>query len=213
MTVITKLRKILIFSLLIILALGVGAFLSHNIKKSSSADLAKSCDNIFDTQCQEYLVNITKEKKYEEAIKIQRTRISENEKLLNEGKNKIKNKKWLSINEKEVQAEFGKLSTELAKKNKGVQKTDEYGSPIFEDFEKDYNQLAHNNFAIRDISLDTMIVATIQRKELKDYEGAIKTLENGRRILDENKYSPVYEEYIKMIERNILKNTKLIKND
>lgn len=205
-----KILKIMLWSLAVIILVGGAAIFAQHMKKNAASDLSTSCEMIFSPDCQEYLNKITKDKRYDEAIHIQERRIDENLNVLNHSESQIMDKKWLAMTASDAEKEFQKLSAELAKINKGEQKKDENGAPLFESFEKDYNLLQHNNMIIRDITLDTMIVATIQRKELKDYNAAIKTLEKGRKILDENKYFVLYDDYMKMIERGIEKNKKLL---
>lgn len=205
-----KILKIMLWSLAVIILVGGAALFAQHMKKGAASDLSTSCEMIFSPDCQEYLNKITKDKRYDEAIHIQETRIDENLNVLNNSKSQITDKKWLTMTASDAEKEFQKLSEELKKDNNGNPKKDENGAPLFESFEKDYNLLQHNNMIIRDITLDTMIVATIQRKELKDYNAAIKTLEKGRKILDENKYFVLYDDYMKMIERGIEKNKKLL---
>lgn len=198
-----------------LIALGIILLLSAvyllNKHFTKKPELGKSCENIFSMECQDYLVKITNEKKYEETVKIQSVRIKETEKLLDNNKNKIIEKSLFSMNAKEADEYYNKRLSELEKKNGGKQKYDEIGAPVFEEFEKDYAHLLYNNKLIGDIILDSMVVATIQRKELKDYYASIYTLKNAKKVLDENGYAADLDTYSKMIERNIKKAEKLLK--
>ncbi len=178
--------------------------LVKTMTKDYSENLSLSCKEVLSPECQEYLIIITKDKKFEEAINIQGVRIWENEKLLNSTKVKIQDKKWLDMTAADIDKKFAELQAQAPPRT-----LNKDGNPIFEQFEKDYSWILDNNETLRDIIMDILVVSTIQRKELKDKEGALNTLKQGQKILDQNKYCEQYDEYAALINRNIEKANNL----
>ena len=196
----SKYLKISIIVLVLLILAGTGMlYLNQKHKKPP-----QKCDVIFSPECQDYLFKVTKDGNYEEAISIQKHRIDENLAILKRNERKIKDKSWLELSFSDAEKKFKELGGAVFKNEKNA-KFDKNGAPIFEPFEKDYYLLKYNSITIRDIVLDTMIISTMQRRELKAYDEAKETLEKGKKILQENMYAENADEYLKMLDRNIKK--------
>ena len=193
------LKTSIIALILLILA---GTSMLYLNKKNSKAP--QKCDVIFSPECQDYLFKVTKSGNYEEAISIQKRRIDENVAILSRNERNIKDKSWLKLSFSEAEKKFKEMGGSVVKNEKNA-KFDKDGAPIFEQFEKDYYLLKNNSITIRDIVLDTMIISTMQRRELKAFDEAKTTLEKGKKILESNMYAEDADEYMKMLDRNIKK--------
>lgn len=162
-------KKALIYFLIFIVLVLLQRVWNHFYLLDPAAQFPKECKMVIESSCQDYINKITKEGKYEETVKIQKVRIKENEKILNFYKSKIFNKLLFFKNSKEAE------KTLAACIDKPVCK-------------RDYYLLKASDFTIRDIVIDSMAVAEIQLKELKDEEEAVKTLKHAKKILKQNNY-------------------------
>ena len=196
----SKYLKFAIIVLILLILVGTGMlYLKTKDRKSP-----KKCDVIFSPECQEYLFKVTKAGRYEEAISIQKRRIDENAAILKANNRKIKDKSWLELYFLEAEKKFQKMGGSIVKNEKNV-KFDKNGVPIFEQYEKDYYLLKNNSIIVRDIVLDTLIISTMQRRELKVLDEAKATLEKGKKILESNMYAESADEYMQILNRNIKK--------
>lgn len=198
-----KYLKISLIVLIILILAGTG-LLYLNKKNAKNPEAPQKCDMIFSPECQEYLHNVTKAGKYDEAIAIQKRRIDENVSILKRNERKMQDQSWLELSFNDAEKKFKKLGGSLIK-NEKTAKFDKNGAPIFESFEKDYYLLKYNSMTVRDIVLDTMIISTMQRREFKAFDDAKITLEKGKKILEQNMYAENADEYMQMLERNIKK--------
>lgn len=181
--VMTK-KKALFYLIVLIFAVG----LTTVWKKYYFADPAQyfpdACKMVISPSCNEYIINATKEKKYTEAVKIQKVRLSENEKILKFYKRKMRNKCLIEMTADEATESFKSCSIP-ANKN------------------KDFFLLSASNFTIQDIITDTISVSRIEKNELKDNNAALFTLKQGEKMLLKNKFYPNREVSLKFIQQEI----------
>lgn len=143
------------------------------------------CKNVLAPSCQVYINQITAEKKYDETVVIQQERIRQNKQVLSFYKRKITDKCLLNMSAKEAQDSL----IECAGK---------------ETCKKDYFLLKTSQITVQDIVLDSVAVAQIQYKELKDAKAAVKTLKSAKKILKQNKFMPEKDAAIEFIDKKIL---------
>ena len=203
-------KKNIVYILIIgvfLLILAAAAVWTQKVKSEKSKDLPGECNMIFDMKCQDYLIKITKQKKFDEALKIQRKRAQETEKIININKSKVKNKAWLNSNSEQIDKEYSNLKKEKEQKvkNNEVEAFDKDGAPLFDDFEKDYSLIIDNNYALRDFLLDSLIIAAIESKELKNNDKALAVVQHAKDVLTENKYYIYYKIHLEALDRNIKK--------
>lgn len=162
-------KKAFIYLLIFIVLVGCQRVWKHYYLMDPAKDFPEECKMTIEPSCQLYLNKISKEGKYEEAVKIQKVRINENEKILNFYKSRVFNKFLFYKTAKEVDEE---LKTCIDRPN----------------CKKDYYLLKASDFTIRDIVIDSLAVSEIELKELKDKNAAIKTLKKARKIVRKNKF-------------------------
>ena len=192
---------------LVLLVLAAVAVLSPKVADYHEDGMPAACNMIFDVKCQDYLIKITKQKKFVEALRIQRKRAFETLKIINANKNKVKNKTWLTLDSEKLDEEYAKLKKikEQKLKNKEIEAYDKDGTPLFDDFEKDYSLLIDNNYSLRDFLLDSLIIAAIESKELKNDSAALEAVQNAKKVLNDNKYYNYYDQHLGVLDRNIKK--------
>lgn len=142
------------------------------------------CKNVLAPSCQVYINQITAEKKYDETVLIQQERIRQNKQVLSFYKRKITNKCLLTMNAKDAHDSL------IASADKKTTK-------------KDYFLLKTSQITIQDITIDSLAVAQIQYKELKDAKAAVKTLKNAKKVLKQNEYMPEKDAAIEFIDKKI----------
>lgn len=149
-----------------------------------AAKLHPACKMVIAPSCQAYINEISAQKKYDEAVKIQKIRIKENEKILKFYKRKIVDKCLFEMTSKEAaSALMACIGTHKGK--------------------RDYFLLKTADFTIRDILIDSLAVSQIQYSELKDKKAAIATLKHARKIIKQNKYFTGREEAFKLIDKEM----------
>ena len=177
-------KKILIYLIIFIAAVWGAALFRHAVLSDPAENLAPACKIVVAPECQAYVLKISSEKKYEEALKIQKIRIKENEKLLKFYKSKVVDKCLFQMDAKEAQDSlYACIGT-----RKGL---------------RDYYLLRTAEFTVRDIFVDSLAVSQIQYSEFKDKKAAIKTLKHLQKILKQNKYVTNRDVMFKIIDKEL----------
>lgn len=166
--VMTK-KKALIYLLIFLILICATSIWNYFYLKNPTDKFPDECKMVIAPSCQMYLNKLSKEKKYEDAVKIQKVRISENEKILAFYKFKMKNKFLLFKSSEEAEKELLACINETNCK-------------------RDYFLLKACDFTLRDIAIDSMLVAEIELKELQDRKAALKTLKHAEKLIKKNKY-------------------------
>lgn len=161
-------KKAIIYSVIFIVLVCTTCIWKHFYLKNPTENFPDDCKLVVAPSCQIYLNKISEEKKYEEAVKIQKVRISENEKILSVYKFKMKNKSLLFKTSEEAEKEL------ISCINKP-------------DCKRDYYLLRACDITLRDIVLDSLVVAEIELKEFKDKKAALKTLKHAEKLVKKNK--------------------------
>lgn len=177
-------KKALIYLIIFIAAVWSSAIFRYLVLNDPAQKLAPECKMVVSTQCQQYVLKLSAEKKYEEAIQIQKIRIKENESILKFYKSKLTNKKLLKMDSKEAQESL--LSVMDTKEGK-----------------KDYFLLKTAEFTVKDILTDSLAVSQIQYSEFNDKKNAIKILKHAQKILNQNTYVSNREDLLKIIDKEM----------
>lgn len=177
-------KKALIYLIIFIIGVWGSALFRCFILSDPAKNLAPECKMVVSTQCQQYVLKISAQKKYEEAVKIQIIRIKENESILKFYKSKLSDKSLLKMSSKEAE----KSLIQRIDTNEG---------------KKDYYLLKTAEFTVKDILTDALAVSQIQYSEIKDKKAAIKTLKKAKRVLEQNVYISNREELFKLLEKEI----------
>lgn len=179
----SKPKAFIYFIIFIILVFAAQDF-KKQLLYNPSENFHDMCKNVMAPSCQVYLNGITKEKKYKEAVEIQKERIRQNEQVLNIFKFKTHNKFLLFKTSKEAEKT---LAACMDKPN----------------CKKDYFLLKVSDETIKEIVLDSLIVSEIQYNEMKDPKSALKTLKHAKSVVKANKYFFATEQALKEIDRQI----------
>lgn len=181
-------KRALVYLIIFVVAFWASAAYRCSVKNNPAEKFVDECKNVFDTRCQQYVLKISSEKKYEEALAIQQVRIKENQKTLKFYKSKLTDKCLLQMTAKE--AEESLIS--CINKPKG---------------KKDYFLLKTAEFIVKDIFVDSIAVAQIQYNEFHDKKAAEKTLKNAKKVLSQNLYVSGREDMFRFID-SMLKGLK-----
>ncbi len=177
-------KKILIYLIIFVAAVWGSAMFRHTVLTDPAEDLAPVCKNVVSPQCQTYVLQISSQKKFDEALQIQKVRIKENESLLKFYKSKIVDKCLFEMDAKEAQNSLQAcIGTQ-----KGL---------------RDYFLLKTAEFTVRDIFIDSLAVSQIQYSEFKDKKSAVKTLKHMQKILKNNKYVTNRDIMFKIIDKEL----------
>lgn len=177
-------KKIIIYLIIFIAAVWASAIFRNVILSDPAKDLAPACRIVVAPQCQAYVLSISSQKKYEEALQIQKIRIKENEKILKFYKSRIVDKCLFQMDSKEAQSSlYACIGTQ-----KGI---------------RDYFLLKTAEFTVKDIFIDSLAVSQIQYSEFKDKKAALKTLKHLQKILKQNKYVTNRNEMFKIVEKEM----------
>ena len=177
-------KKALVYLLIFLILVSITAAWKHFYLKNPAAQFPDECKLVIAPSCQTYINKISKEKKYDEVIKIQKVRISENEKILNVYKWKLSDKTLLFKTKKETLEE---LKTCIDK-------------PCCK---RDLFLLGASDLTIRDIVFDSLIVAEIELKEFNNEKAALKTLRHAKKVVKNNKYFYAKDAAINAIDMQI----------
>lgn len=177
-------KKALIYLIIFIAAVWGSAIFRYFILSDPAKSLSPECKMVVSTQCQQYVLKISAEKKYEEAVKIQKVRIKENKSILKFYKSKLSDKSLLKMNAKEAE-------------NSLIPRIDT------QDGKKDYYLLKTAEFTVKDILTDSFAVSQIQYSEFKDKKAAMKTLKQAEKVLKQNTYISNRDELFKLIEKEM----------
>ena len=177
-------KKILTYLIIFILAVWASALFRYFCLYDPAEKLAPACKMVLSPQCQQYVIKISNDKKYEEAVEIQKIRIKENESVLKFFKSKISDKCLLEMNSKQAEESLKKIiETQKGK--------------------TDYYLLKTAEFTVKDILTDSLAVAQIQYSEFKDTKAAQKTLRHAQKVLKQNNYVTNTEAMLKLIEKEL----------
>lgn len=181
-------KKGLIYFIIFILMVSVTYVWQKYYLASPTEKFPDVCKMVIAPSCQYYVTNLSEKGKYAEAVKIQKVRISENEKILNFFKHKINNKCLLGMSPKEADDTLKAC----------------HGIPAKEEKAKmDYFILSTADFTIQDIVTDSISVSRIERKEFKQPEEALKTLKKAKRIVEKNEFFSLRKEALKLLDAEI----------
>lgn len=184
-------KKAIIYAVIFIVLVTITAIWKSFYFKDLTKDFPNVCKMVIAPSCQYYLMNISEQKKYEEAVKIQKVRIIENEKILKFYRKKMFNKCILSMTPKEAD--------ETVMKCAGIPDT----ATNAEKKKFDYFILKASDFTIQDIMTDSLAIAEIQLQEFKDPKSAMKTLKHAKKVLKQNPYFSAYDEANKVLDQQM----------
>lgn len=173
-------KKALIYLIIFVISFWAAAAYRYSVKNNPAQKFPDECKNVMAPQCQQYILKVSAEKKYEEVLAIQQVRIKENEKVLKFYKSKLTDKCLLQMTAKEAEASL----TSCINKPKG---------------KRDYFLLKTAEFTVKDILVDSVAVAQIQYNEFQDKKAAVKTLKNAQKVLKQNMYVSGREELFKVV--------------
>lgn len=177
-------KKIIIYTIIFIIAICGSYFFKSGIENDPSELFNDSCKMVLAPSCQNYIMDISAEKKYEEAITIQKVRIDENKKLVKFYKNKLENKSLLKMEPTQVEDTLKAcIDTPVCKNDYFIIKTAE--------------------FTVNDIMIDSLAVAQIQYSEFKNTKAALKTLKDAKKVLNQNSYVANQEQMQKYIDKEL----------
>lgn len=177
-------KKAIIYTIIFIVLVTSAQVWKTTFLKDPALYFNDMCKNVLAPSCQVYINQITQEKKYEETVTIQKERIRRNTQVLSFYRHKITDKCLLSMTAKEADEALSACAGKLTGK-------------------KDFFLLKTSQRTIQDIVLDSLIVAQIQFQELNDTKAAIKTLQNAKKVLKQNKYMPERDAGIDYIDKRI----------
>ena len=184
-------KKAIIYAVIFVVLVTITAIWKSFYFKDLTKDFPNVCKMVIAPSCQYYLMNISEQKKYEEAVKIQKVRIIENEKILKFYRKKMFNKCILSMTPKEADETVMKCS--------GLPDT----ASNAEKKKIDYFILKASDFTIQDIITDSLAIAEIQLQEFKDPKSAMKTLKHAKKVLKQNPYFSAYDEANKVLDQQM----------
>lgn len=184
-------KKAIIYAVIFVVLVAITAIWKSFYFKDLTKDFPNVCKMVIAPSCQYYLMNISEQKKYEEAVKIQKVRIIENEKILKFYRKKMFNKCILSMTPKEAD--------ETVMKCAGIPDT----ATNAEKKKFDYFILKASDFTIQDIITDSLAIAEIQLQEFKDPKSAMKTLKHAKKVLKQNPYFSAYDEANKVLDQQM----------
>lgn len=184
-------KKAIIYAAIFVILVAVTAVWKSFYFKDLTKDFPDVCKMVIAPSCQHYVMNISEQKKYEEAVKIQKVRVIENEKILKFYRNKMFNKCILSMTPKEAD--------ETVMKCVGIPDT----ATNAEKKKFDYFILKASDFTIQDIMTDSLAIAEIQLQEFKDPKSAMKTLKHAKKVLKQNPYFSAYDEANKVLDQQM----------
>ena len=177
-------KKIIIYLTVFIVAVWASAVFRNIILADPAKNFAPACKNVVSPQCQTYVLQISAQKKFDEAVQIQKVRIKENERILKFYKSKIVDKCLFEMDAKEAQNSLQAcIGTQ-----KGL---------------RDYFLLKTAEFTVRDIFIDSLAVSQIQYSEFKDKKSAVKTLKHMKKILKQNKYVTNRDVMFKILDKEL----------
>jgi len=182
-------KKIIVYTIIFIISVACSAWFKYEITKNPTANFNEACKMTHNTTCQQYITQITKEKKYQEALDIQKVKISENIQILKYYKSKISDKCLLQMTAKEAE------DTLISCLDKPKRK-------------EDYLLLKTADFTVKEIFADSIAVSQLQHNEFDDTKSAIKTLKIARKIVKNNIYIEKHNEIIEYIDSAIAELTK-----
>ena len=184
-------KKAIIYAAIFVILVAVTAVWKSFYFKDLTKDFPDVCKMVIAPSCQHYVMNISEQKKYEEAVKIQKVRVIENEKILKFYRNKMFNKCILSMTPKEAD--------ETVMKCAGLPDT----ASNAEKKKIDYFILKASDFTIQDIITDSLAIAEIQLQEFKDPKSAMQTLKHAKKVLKQNPYFSAYDEANKVLDQQM----------
>lgn len=184
-------KKAIIYAVIFVVLVAITAIWKSFYFKDLTKDFPNVCKMVIAPSCQYYLMNISEQKKYEEAVKIQKVRIIENEKILKFYRKKMFNKCILSMTPKEAD--------ETVMKCAGIPDT----ATNAEKKKFDYFILKASDFTIQDIITDSLAIAEIQLQEFKDPKSAMQTLKHAKKVLKQNPYFSAYDEANKVLDQQM----------
>lgn len=177
-------KKAFVYLVIFVVLVSLTAVWKYFYLKNPADNFPDECKLVIAPSCQNYLNKISKEKKYEDVLNIQKVRINENEKILNFYKWKISDKMLLFKTPEENQKKFKSCINEQSCK-------------------RDFYILSAADLTIRDIVFDSLVVAEIQLKEFKDKKAALKTLRHAKKVVRNNKFFYAKDEAINAIDLQI----------
>ena len=184
-------KKALIYSIIFVILVSITAIWKSFYFKDLTKDFPDVCKMVIAPSCQYYIMNISEQKKYEEAVKIQKVRVIENEKILKFYRSKIFNKCLLSMTPKEADESILKCA--------GLPDT----AANADRKKTDYFIIKAADFTIQDIVTDSLAIAEIQLNEFKDPDAAVKTLKNAQKVLNKNPYFSASQEAQKVVQTQL----------
>jgi len=177
-------KKIIIYTIIFLISTALSIWYKYAVAHNTAQNFNEACKMVINTTCQQYIIKISNEKKFEEAITIQKVRIKENEKLLKYYKRKISNKKLLKMNYEELTKSFNNDINTPKGKN-------------------DYYLLKTAEFTTMEIIIDAIAVAQIEYKEFNNHNEAIKILKKAKRIAQKNPYITNNNKIIEELSKKI----------
>lgn len=174
-------KKAIMYGIIFIVLFCASLIFRAVVLYNPSKNFNDMCKNVFAPSCQAYVVQIVGEKKFDEAVMIQKEKIRQSKQILNIYKRKTTDKCLYKMTAKEADEAL------IACIGKPKGKTD-------------YYLLKTSATVVQDIVMDSVAMAQIQSVEMGNHAAAYNTLKSAKKLLKNNPYVPNQKEAIEYLE-------------